>query len=245
MLQLLRLQCPKLLWIRLAGPCAGSGNKRDSSRAQHLIALAQLQQTLQGAVVVEANARSQVWHLQSVQGLTLGLSVTKHSWCQYHVDLEDPKRTRCSSVVQIASNCPLDNAECKCPEGMPHCDSKQLGRNKDYVWFRVLTGIVRRAVNTATQGLLHRQPEFDLEQRRQQLMAAPTPIHGQAEQAEPIGTSQDRFVQFLQKEDPSKMVESFPTEQALRRKAALASGHQPTKKNIRLLNNMLMIAVSL
>lgn len=33
----LALQKPMLLWIRFAGPCAGSGNRQDALRAEHLV----------------------------------------------------------------------------------------------------------------------------------------------------------------------------------------------------------------
>lgn len=35
----LALQCPLVLWVRFAGPCAGSGNKQDAVRAENFVRL--------------------------------------------------------------------------------------------------------------------------------------------------------------------------------------------------------------
>ena len=253
MLQLLRTQKPELLWIRLAGPCAGAGNKRDSARALHLVAIAQVQQAQQGMVVVEANARSQVWHLQDIQGLILGLSVTKHSWCSYFVDPQKSDATRCNSVLQIASNYPFASAECKCASNAVHRDSKHLGRMKDVVWSKVLYGLVSTVLRNVSQDLLHRQPEFMDTRIGQPTAVAPNPnLHSAIanvsvegiklsipaashleQNPQPLSQSisnAKKSVTFVDI-DPEFDVQTYPTEQAIRRKAVIAAGHQPAKRN--------------
>ncbi|CAL1164796.1 unnamed protein product [Cladocopium goreaui] len=54
----LALQCPLVLWIRFAGPCAGTGNKQDALRAENLVRLLTQQKTSNRLVIVEASERS-------------------------------------------------------------------------------------------------------------------------------------------------------------------------------------------
>ena len=77
----LSLQSPMLLWIRLAGPCAGSGNKHDACRAEHLVRLINQQKASGRHVVVDASERSQVWNLQAVRECVASLFSTTHQWC--------------------------------------------------------------------------------------------------------------------------------------------------------------------
>eukprot|EP00435_Cladocopium_sp_Y103_P035043 s3195_g9.t1 len=51
-------QCPLVLWIRLAGPCAGSGNKQDALRAENLVRLLAQQKASNRYLIVEASDNS-------------------------------------------------------------------------------------------------------------------------------------------------------------------------------------------
>ena len=77
LLSQLQGQRPTLLWIRLAGPCTGSGNKRDAARSMHLSELFSSQRAIGGAAVLEANLRSQVWNMQVFKSLVADLCVTQ------------------------------------------------------------------------------------------------------------------------------------------------------------------------
>ena len=48
MMNSLESQRPSLLWVRLHGPCTGSGNRHDASRAQNLSQLIHRQNSLGG-----------------------------------------------------------------------------------------------------------------------------------------------------------------------------------------------------
>ena len=237
MLQLLTQQCPKLLWIRLAGPCAGTGNKRDAARVHHLCTLAQQQRQAGNMLVVEANSRSQSWNLLNVQALLEGLSVSLHSWCR-HENLDNANLQPCNSIVQLATNFPLASTTCQCSADTPHVDSKQLGRLKDERWGKVLFGVVSNAIHTLMVGQQHRQPEL-----KYIVKSAPLGV-GQKAFSTSISNSDaslDKEVLDLGSSRKLKTVRfeenghlpldaSYPTEQALRRKAVLAAGHKPMRK---------------
>ena len=75
------LQSPDLLWVRLAGPCAGSGNKMDALRSEHLCHIINQQSHDGRLVVVEANERSQVWNLQAVRECMAGFQLILYIRC--------------------------------------------------------------------------------------------------------------------------------------------------------------------
>ena len=161
LLQLIQQQQPRLLWIRLAGPVAGSGNKVDAQRTMHLCTLVQAQQSLAGVVVLEANFRSQVWNMQCIRGLINGLTLSQHSWCRY----ESPRdagsnAVPCNSVVQLATNFHFPSALCECETRDKHVDSKRLGRMKDCRWSAVLNNLVGHAIQVLSSGRQRRQPEL-------------------------------------------------------------------------------------
>ena len=162
LLQLIQQQQPRLLWIRLAGPVAGSGNKVDAQRTMHLCTLVQAQQSLAGVVVLEANFRSQVWNMQCIRGLINGLTLSQHSWCRY----ESPRdagsnAVPCNSVVQLATNFHFPSALCECETRDKHVDSKRLGRMKDCRWSAVLNNLVGHAIQVLSSGRQRRQPELN------------------------------------------------------------------------------------
>ena len=66
---MLEVHSPRMLWIRLGGPAAGTGNRHDNQRALHLSQIALRQIDKGGLVVLEANARSMVWSLDSCKSL--------------------------------------------------------------------------------------------------------------------------------------------------------------------------------
>ena len=237
MLRRMQIQRPRLLWIRLAGPCAGSGNKQDASRTVHLCELASSQCALGGAVIVEANVRSQGWNMQVIKNLLEGMSVSQHSWCRYESCLE-PHELRCNSVVQLATNFPFSSRVCGCDAAVSHVDSKRLRIGKDNRWSAVLSKLVSEAVNAVcSQDRMHRQPE--LISTSSALLSRgerpPTPRemmneHHVASARAPDASSascvrDSKAVSFCDE------AVSYPTEQAIRRKAVLATGHVPKRKH--------------
>ena len=161
LLQLMQQQQPSLLWVRLAGPVAGSGNKVDSQRTLHLCALVQAQHSLAGVVVLEANPRSQVWNMQVIKGLINGLTVSQHSWCRYEtLSHSGSDYIPCNSVVQLATNFHFPSAVCECACVAKHVDSKRLGKSKSVRWSAVLNNLVDRAIQVLSSGRQRRQPEL-------------------------------------------------------------------------------------
>ena len=55
----MKVDKPTLLWIRLAGPACGSGNRRDDHRTSYLVRLIHEQISSHRFVVLEGNVRSQ------------------------------------------------------------------------------------------------------------------------------------------------------------------------------------------
>lgn len=106
----LLVERPKLLWVRLAGPACGSGNRRDDRRAAFLVRLVFAQISSARCVVVEGNVRSDGWNLRPIQELqNHGLHETLHRWCRYQT-LDD---NACSATTRILSNAEITNCgEC-------------------------------------------------------------------------------------------------------------------------------------
>ena len=148
LLQTLSIDRPRCLWVRLAGPCAGSGNKHDAARTAHLCEVIGSQQSAARMVVVEANARSQVWNMQSVKALLPGLCVTEHCWCQY----EGVQEVKCSTVVRLATNFHMKSKLCNCTSDVRHVDSKQLPGSREDRFNKVLSALVAQALQSMRQG---------------------------------------------------------------------------------------------
>ena len=149
-LNMLEVHSPRMLWIRLGGPAAGTGNRHDNQRALHLSQIALRQIDKGGLVVLEANARSMVWSLRFVQELVERLHVYDHAWC-WHERRMDVRTQACDTVIRIATNVNLPGPyDCECPPGTLHIHSKQLsqserhGRNE-----QVLRSIVQVALSGA------------------------------------------------------------------------------------------------
>ena len=119
-------QGPLLLWIRFAGPCAGSGNKHDALRAEHLFRLVRQQCQKGLPVVIEASERSQVWNLQVVKQCAPLLHATLHQWCNYE-QLRHGHDLPCCSKLKLLSNFPVPNGDmCTCGD-VQHVHAKELG----------------------------------------------------------------------------------------------------------------------
>ena len=115
MMNSLESQRPSLLWVRLHGPCTGSGNRHDASRAENLSQLIHRQNSLGGRVVLEANVRSNAWNMQALKSIIDQYTCSLHRACRYR--LQPP----CSAVVQVVSNFSLQSrADCVCPSSRDH-----------------------------------------------------------------------------------------------------------------------------
>ena len=147
LLRMLEQERPVLLWVRLAGPCSGSGNRHDASRTAHLCALIQAQTSQGLSAAVEANVRGQVWNMQTIKPTVAGLHVSRHSWCRHEVP-RAAAVVRCNTTVQLATSFELDSQTCACSADSKHVDSKQLGADHENPWSEVLSGIVFRAVKS-------------------------------------------------------------------------------------------------
>lgn len=123
---LLHLSKPKLLWIRLAGPSCGSGNKRDDRRASFLVRLALQQLNSQRTLIVEGNIRSQGWNLRPLHELGQHrLHETLHAWCRYQ--RTDPTVDACTATTRIWANAEIaDKRCCMCWPQRQHFTLKQL-----------------------------------------------------------------------------------------------------------------------
>ena len=186
LLQALSSERPSLLWVRLAGPRAGSGNKLDAARTLHLCSLIQSQMSAARAVIIEANARSQSWNMQSVQSLIAGMCVTDHSWCQYE-QLQPNEGPRCNTVVRLATSFQLDGRSCQCKAGFRHVDSKRVSGDKEARWATVLEAIIKVSINELglpsddfsleqRHGDQYRQPELSQTIQSQAWIVEPTPL---------------------------------------------------------------------
>ena len=147
-LNMLEVHSPRILWIRLGGPSAGSGNRHDNQRALHFSQIAQRQIDKGGLVVLEANARSMVWSLRFVQELSERLHVYDHAWC-WHERRLGVQTQACDTMIRIATNIRLPGPYgCECPSGTLHIHSKQLSQNERHVRNeQVLRSIVQVALN--------------------------------------------------------------------------------------------------
>ena len=96
---------PSLLWIRLAGPACGSGNRKDDRGAEFLVKLVLEQISLGKAVIVEGNIRSEGWSLPAIRELSQrGLNESVHKWCRY----QSQDDVACSASTRIWLNLLLD-----------------------------------------------------------------------------------------------------------------------------------------
>ena len=138
----LALQKPMLLWIRFAGPCAGSGNRQDALRAEHLVRIINEHKHAGGIVVIEASERSQVWNLQAVKECMHSLHATVHQWCRYERSLSAGEKP-CSSKVKLLTNFQVpDASECRCGL-IEHARFRELGSRANVRFENVLRSLMQ------------------------------------------------------------------------------------------------------
>ena len=112
---------PFLVWIRLHGPCMGSGNRRDAARSLNMSQLIARQNALGGRVVLEANIRSQAWNMQAFRPLVETFMCSLHRACRYH------KQRPCHMMTQTLSNFEIvSRADCNCLQSVDHVPWKSL-----------------------------------------------------------------------------------------------------------------------
>ena len=144
----LNAQGPFILWVRLAGPACGSGNKRDARRSEFLARLVFEQMRSQRIAVIEGNFRSEGWNLRAIRELQSQMPFeSKHVWCRYQPRDQDP----CSAVTRICSNVLLnDRSTCLCrtDHSHSHLTLKQLSDPKT-VEALVLSGVIQQLLNAA------------------------------------------------------------------------------------------------
>ena len=159
---------PLLLWIRLAGPACGSGNRRDDRRATYLVRLALEQMASGRHLIIEGNQRSEGWTLRPIRELQQhDLHETLHVWCRY----QNPSDDVCNSVTRIWSNVRLtDCRECMCRTDRRHFASKQLPDHKR-VEAIVLAHIIRDL--SQCSDTRDKQPESISEPRVVSLISSP------------------------------------------------------------------------
>ena len=160
----LESQRPELVWVRLHGPCIGSGNRRDNARAQNLSRIISLQSNLGGKVLLEANVRSQAWNLQAFRAFSEVFNHSLHKACRYCPAVP------CHMITQILSNFPLESrADCLCRQGAEHVEWKSL---KDATQRQVISSLLKQVGSQALGrqappdashvGDINRQPELNL-----------------------------------------------------------------------------------
>ena len=167
MINELTLQAPWLLWIRFAGPCAGSGNRLDAVRAEHLCRIIRFQQHCSRAVIVEANERSQVWNLQAVIECMNSLTLTIHQMCNYEL-IRSTDQLPCCSRIRVLTNFPLQShGTCECGNQNNHVHQRDLGNSGQRRFAAALKGLMNMIVRQAAavfqqtgQAPGNPQPEF-------------------------------------------------------------------------------------
>ena len=170
MLQALTAQQPAVMWIRLAGPAAGSGNRVDSRRTDNLIRIARAQQSAGRSLVLEANAKSGAWHMQAVQELCLTLHTSLHRWCR-HERLLPNEAVPCNAVFRLCTNFFLpEHEKCLCPTGVAHVHSKvPVSEGRLQVVLQSMVDVAlggagaETLVHKADNGHSHGQPESHLQ----------------------------------------------------------------------------------
>ena len=154
-------QKPQLLWIRFAGPCAGSGNKHDALRAEHLVRMINVQRSSGRSVVVEASERSQVWNLQAVRECMSELCQTSHQWCNYEKESANQHAPCCSRLKLLTSFPMPDRSQCSCSSTTQHVHQKDLGKSSNSRFVHVLSALIDLTLKLP-QVPIEGQPELKL-----------------------------------------------------------------------------------
>ena len=149
---------PKLLWIRLAGPACGSGNRRDDRRASFLVRLLLQQVSCGRLAILEGNVRSEGWNLRPVQEIAqLSLRESLHVWCRYQTIDDDA----CSAVTRIWSNAELAScAECQCRTDKRHFTAKQFHVSQQQAIESLMLSDVIRQLAQVVSDARDEQPEL-------------------------------------------------------------------------------------
>ena len=195
MIAQLQLQKPRFLWVRLAGPAAGTGNKHDARRTENLVRLVRCQMDQGGGVVMEANALSQVWNLASVKEVTNQLHRHRHRWCRIEDEVEGES---CNTVIELLTNFKVeDHGDCRCKQGTPHCHEKQIsGTHRHerfrHVLLRLMAFVLMSGLDISGAGLPgSRQPELKHWIKENFLQLAPnvTVLSGKRESDDEVPSS--------------------------------------------------------
>ena len=156
MMDRLNADKPCLLWVRLAGPAMGSGNRRDDQRSTFLARLI-LEQLGSGRhVLLEGNVRSQGWNLRAIKELEhCDMRESLHAWCRHQSSAQDA----CSATTRILSDLAIHStSECLCPADRTHFTQKQF-HNPEEIESAMLNYIAKE-VNELLCNIRDRQPEL-------------------------------------------------------------------------------------
>ena len=242
-----------MLWIRLAGPCMGSGNARDGKRMEFLCRLVQLQLSLGKHVLLDANLRSCAWSLRPLRELlTQGsLHDSRHKWCRYLSDATSDSAAKCFAVTGVVTSWPLQSrSDCHCDPSVKHVSIKQLSVEEAADKERTLLRAVIASMPDALGG--NRQPELkvfasspksnrvSLKQFAKHVSLAqakqPKELTGVNAVTSASSTGQlqaaaqpERHVKVVTFDQPLEH-SSFPTEQAERQKARKKAGVASVKR---------------
>ena len=175
MLNSLEDQKPRLLWIRLHGPCVGSGNRHDASRSANVAQLIFRQVSLGGLVVMEANARSEAWNLQALKPFQDGFVSALHQACCFCAV------PRSNVVIRTLSNFDIGSRECQCSSEVEHVSWKTLSQHsQDVVMNSIISSIARETMRNVTP--VHGSDGQDRQPESKNLMQAP--VHSNSLQPE-------------------------------------------------------------
>ena len=84
-LLMLETQKPEIVYIRVSGHALGSANKLDLRRLHALSQIALAQRNARRDVIIEANEANEVWKMQEMIAMTEGLHLSRHRWCNYGI----------------------------------------------------------------------------------------------------------------------------------------------------------------
>jgi hypothetical protein len=163
MLQRQQTSKPDLLWIKLAGPCIGSNNKRDRQRANNLQRLVMQQISLGNHVVLEANAKNPCWQIDSISELTHAavdgkpvLTLSQHRWCNY--DVCNQAGLAVTTTSQFASTLSFSScAECNCGRSQDQHQRSDPGNAA--ATSQTQCDFLDRIADKVAQALGHKQPK--------------------------------------------------------------------------------------
>ena len=136
---------PALLWLRLGGPHAGSGNRRDGKRASTACRLVRLQHELGGLFMVDANLRCTTWDLSVVSECLAEHQHVVVPWCSLGYNA--------SGTTKLVSNVPLSSF----PPCQGHERHPSLREFDKVAVVSMEQGVLKHLASLIVE---HRQPEF-------------------------------------------------------------------------------------